>query len=82
MAIWAIGKSRNKTAITNQDVSPNETAETLKGRIQAQVRKSWNATRFLEGKRKLAQQRIIQALWVDGKLTDFRPKSGPVVDFS
>jgi len=82
IGIWAIWKSRDKTAITDQDVSPNETSETLKELIKAQVRKSWNATRFLKGKRKLAQQRTIQTLWADGKLTDFRPKSGPVADFS
>jgi len=68
MAIWAIWKSRNKSAISDQDGSPNETSETLKELIQAQIRKSWNATRFLEGKRKLTQQRIIQTLWADGKL--------------
>jgi len=82
LSIWAIWKSRNRSAITDQVVSSNETSETLKELIQAQVRKSWNATRFLGGKRKLTQQRTIQTLWADGKLTDFSSKSGPIVEFS
>ena len=31
VTIWAIWKSRNKSAITNQDVAPSETSEILKG---------------------------------------------------
>jgi len=54
MTISSIWKSRNKNTIPNQDVTPNETRETLKELIQDLIRKSWNATRFMEeGRRKI-----------------------------
>jgi|SRR5258706_1057276 len=53
MTIWAIWKSINKKAINNQDVASNETVEVLKDVISDLVRKSWNATRFMEGGRRL-----------------------------
>src|SRR5258708_11180822 len=57
MTIWAIWKSRNKNSINDQDVGPNEADATLKELIRNKVRKSWNATRFLEGSRREIQQR-------------------------
>jgi len=82
MTIWAIWKSRNKNSILNQDVTPNETREVLKGLISDLIRKSWNATRFMEDGRRLKQQRTIKSLWADGKFAKFDPKTGPAVDFS
>jgi len=82
MAIWAIWKSRNRSAILDQTTPPTETAETFKDLIQDQIRKSWNATRFLEGKRKESQRRVIKALWAEGKLTDFNHKSGPIINLT
>jgi len=66
----------------DQNILEHETAETLKELIREQIRKSWNATRFLEGKRKETQRRAIKTLWADGKLTDFNPKTGPIIDLS
>ncbi len=82
MTIWAIWKSRNKNAINNQDVAPNETREVMKELISDLVRKSWNATRFMEGGRRLNRQRELRSLWADKRLVDFDQKSGPTVDFS
>ena len=44
LSVWAIWKSRNKSSINDQVVTPYETAETLKNVITDLVRKSWNAT--------------------------------------
>jgi len=82
MAIWAIWKSRNKNSILNQDVAPSETREVLKELTRDLIRKSWNATRFLEDGRRKTQQRTIKTLWADGKFVEFNPKTGPAVDFS
>ena len=80
MIIWAIWKSRNKITIIDQDVVPNETRETLKGLIRDLIRRSWNATRFLEDGRRLPRQRAIKTLWASGRFVDFRPKIAPSVD--
>ena len=53
MTIWAIWKSRNKNSINNQDIATNETREVLKDLLSDLVRRSWNATRFIEGGRRL-----------------------------
>ena len=79
MAVWAIWKSRNRSAILDRNTSTTETAETFKELIQDQIRKSWNATRFLEGKRKELQRRAIKATWAEGSLTDFNRKTGPIM---
>jgi len=52
MITWAIWKSRNKNAINNQDVSPNETKQILKDLISSLIRNSWIETRFMEDKKK------------------------------
>ena len=80
MTIWAIWKSRNKNTINNQDVAPGEASSTLKELIRDLMRKSWNATRFLEGGRRMTRQRALRSLWADGHLIDFDPKTGPTVD--
>ena len=51
MTLWAIWKSRNKNSIRNQDAAANETREVLKHLLSDMVRKSWNATHFIEGDR-------------------------------
>jgi len=71
VTIWAIWKSRNKSAITNQDVAPSETREILKELISDIKRKSWNATRFMEGVRRSDRQRELRALWADKRPVDF-----------
>ena len=48
ITIWTIWKSRHKSSINSQDVASNETTEVL---LSDRVRKSWNATRFMEGGR-------------------------------
>jgi len=82
MTIWAIWKSRNKNSILDQDVAPSETREVLKELIRDLIRKSWNATRFMEGGRRLTRQRAFKTLWADGRFADFNPKTGPSVDFT
>ena len=82
MTIWAIWKSRNKNSINNQDVSSNETREVLKDLLQDLIRKSWNATRFLEGGRRSTRQNALRSPWADKRLVDFDLKTGPAIDFS
>jgi len=82
MTIWAIWKSRNKNSINDQDVTANETREALKDLIQDIIRKSWNATRFLEGGRRMKRQCALRSLWADKRFADFTPKTGPTVDLS
>jgi hypothetical protein len=82
MTIWAIWKSRNKNTISDQDVAQQEATETLKGLLTDLVRKSWNATRFMEGARRAIRQRYPRKLWADKRFTDLDLKTGPTVDFS
>jgi len=70
MTIWAIWKSRNKNSILDQDVAPSKTREVLKELIGDLIRKSWNATRFMEGRRRSTRQRAIKTLWADGRVAD------------
>jgi len=70
------------TCYTEPECTGTRTAEALKESIQGQIRKSWNTTHFLEGKRKKTQQRAVKTLWVDGRLTNFNPKTGLIVDLS
>ena len=62
MTIWAIWKSKLKSSINNQDVSPNETTQLLKEMISDLVKKSWNATRFMEDGSKATRRRALQTL--------------------
>ena len=78
-AIWQGWKKKN--TINNRDVTPGETTGLLEELIRDLVRKSWNATRFMEGRQKL-KQRAIKVLWAEGRLTDFDLKEGPSVDFT
>ena len=55
MAIRSIWNSRNKHSINNQAVVPNETREALKDILSDLVRKSWNATLFMEAGRRLTR---------------------------
>ena len=57
LTVWAIWKSRNKSSINDQDISPNETAETLRNSITDLVRKSWNATKFMESRARKSRPR-------------------------
>jgi len=82
MTIWSIWKSRNENTINNRDVTPGETTGLLEELIRDLVRKSWNSTRFMEGRQKLKRQCAIKVLWAEGRLTDFDPKEGPSVDFT
>ena len=75
-------KSRNKNSILDQVVAPSETREVLKELIRDLIRKSWNATRFMEGGRRLTRQRAIKTLWAARRFAVFNPKTGPSVDFT
>jgi len=50
MTIWSIWKSRNENTINNRDVTPGETTGLLEELIRDLIRKSWNSTRFMEGR--------------------------------
>jgi len=80
--MWAVWKSRNKNALHNQDV---ETREVLEDLITDLVRKRWNATRFMEGGRRLIRQRELRALWADnrfdGKYMKLFPSSSLYIYF-
>jgi len=82
MTTWAIWKSRNKNAINNQNVSPNETKEVLKDLISSLIRNSWIETRFMVDKKKLTRQRQLRILWGDKRFADFDADPYPTVDFS
>ena len=82
MTIWAIWKSKLKSSIGNQDVTPNETTQLLKELITDLIKKSWNATRFMEAGSKATRQRDLRKLWAVDRLTKFDPKEGPSVDFN
>ncbi len=82
MTTWAIWKSKIKNSINDQDVTTQETTQTLKGQISDLVRKSWNATRFMTEEMKANQQSDLRKLWAEGSLTNFGPRSGPIVDFT
>jgi hypothetical protein len=53
MIIWAIWKLRNKNSINDQDVAAGNARKELKGLIKDLIMKSWNATRFMEGGRRM-----------------------------
>ena len=82
LTVWAIWKSRNKSSINNQDVSLNETAETLRNIITDLVRKSWNATKFMESRERKIRQHKLKTLWADKQFADFDHTQGPTVDFT
>jgi len=84
MTTWAIWKSRNKNAISNQDVSPIETKEILKDPISNLIRNSWIETRFMEDKKKPTRQRELKALciWGDKRFANFDAEPYPTVNFS
>ncbi len=54
----------------------------LKELISDIIRKSWNATRFMEGVRRLDRQCELRTLWADKRLVDFDLKTGPNINFS
>jgi len=80
--IWSIWKSRNKCTILDQDVTPNETRETLKEQIKDLIRKRWNTTQLMEEGERKTQQREIWKVWADKKFANFGQKSGPTFDLS
>ena len=82
MTIWAIWKLNLKSSINNQDVSPNETPQILKELMSDLIKKSWNATRFMEEGSKATGHRALQRLWAEDRLTKFDPIKGPTVDFT
>ena len=82
MTVWAIWKSKLKSSIYNQDVTPNETTQLLKEMTSDLIKKNWNATRFMEAGNKATRQRDLCKLWAVDWLTKFYPKEGPTVNFN
>jgi len=73
MTIRSIWKSRNKSTILDQDVTPKETRETLKELIKDLIRKRWSATRLLEEGERITRQREIRKIWADKNFANFGP---------
>ena len=69
-------------AVSNQDIAPTETGEDLKELLCDLVRKSWNATRFMEGGTRLDRQHDLRTLWADKQLVDFDIKTGSTANFT
>jgi len=72
--LWQYGQYGNletKNSINNRDVAPNETREVLKGLLTDLVGKSWNATRFMEGGRRLNRQCKLCSVWADKRFAEF-----------
>jgi len=82
MTIWSIWKSRNKSTLLDQDITPKETRETLIELIKDLIRKRWNTTCLLEEGESITHQCEIWKIWADKKFANFRPKSGPTFDLS
>ena len=82
LTVWAIWKSKIKISIQNQDVTPNETTQILKGLLTDLVTKSWNATRFMEEGKRRRKQKKLRKLWAKEKLTKFDPLAGPQINFT
>jgi len=82
LTVWAIWKSKIKISIQNQNVTPNETTQILKGLLTDLLTKSWNATRFMEEDRKLKKQKKLRKLWAEKKLSKFDPLAGPQINFT
>jgi len=82
MTIRAIWKSKKKISIQNQDVTPNETTQILKGLLTDLVTKSWKATRFMEEGKRRRKQKKLRKLWAEEKLTKFNPLAGPQINFT
>ena len=78
--VWAIWKSKIKISIQNQDVTPNETTQILKGLLTDLVIKSWNTAHFMEEDKKLRKQKKPRKLWAKKNLTKFDPLAGPCTD--
>ena len=53
MMTWTIWKVKIKMSINDQEVHTHETSQILKELITRLIRNSWNATHFMEEKRKL-----------------------------
>jgi len=82
MTVWAIWISKIKISIQNQDVTPNETTQLLKGLLTDLVTKSWNATHFMEESKRVRKQKKLRKLWAEEKLTKFDPLVGPQINFT
>ena len=82
MMIWTIWKSRNKSTILDQDVTPKETRATLIELIKDLIRKRWITTCFLEEGERITCQCEIWKIWVDKKFANFGPKLGATFDLS
>jgi len=80
--VWAIWKSKIKISIQNQNVTPNETTQLLKGLLTELVTKSWNATRFMEEGKRVRKRKKLRKLWAEEKLTKFDPLAGPQINFT
>ena len=75
-------EDKEQCAVSNQDIAPTETGEALKELLSDLVRKSWNATRFMEGGRRLDHLHDLCILSADKQLVDFDIKSGPTPNFT
>ena len=82
LTTWAIWKSRNKSTMNNEEISTIEAKETLKNLVTDLVRRSWNATKYMEKRRKVMRQNELRSLWAEDRLTNFAHKQGPIVDFT
>ena len=68
--------------MNNEEITTTEAKETLKHLVTDLVRRSWNATKYMEKRRKVIRQKELHSLWADKRLTNFDHKKGPIVDFT
>ena len=68
--------------MNDQEVTTIKAKETLKSLVSDLVRKSWNATKFMESRRRQMRQKELRSLWADKRLSDFDLKTGPTVDYT
>jgi len=73
MTRWSIWKSRNKSTILDQDVTPNETRETLKELIKDERD---GTLHVLEEGERMTRQREIRKIWDGQEICRLRAEIG------
>ena len=68
--------------MNNKEITMTEAKETLKHLVTDLVRRSWNAMKYMEKRRKVIRQNELHSLWADNRLTNFDHKKGLIMDFT
>jgi hypothetical protein len=72
--------TNRKRLLDERSGEARETKELLKALIEDLIRKSWNATRFMNEDRRMKKQTALRSLWADKQFVCFDLKKGPIFD--